>query len=64
MNRDDSLNHRQWMSGIIACLLCVASSLSAIAALDLPDVFQDNMVLQRDMPAPVWGIGVKLRGGS
>ncbi|MFA7158852.1 MAG: sialate O-acetylesterase [Kiritimatiellia bacterium] len=40
---------------MIACALFVAGTLPGRAGLKLPGVFQDNMVLQRDMPVPVWG---------
>ncbi|MEM1028624.1 MAG: hypothetical protein AAGJ38_11120 [Planctomycetota bacterium] len=37
-------------------IACVALMLSLSAsALELPAVFSDHMVLQRDMPVPVWG---------
>ena len=39
--------------GVLAAL--VVSCSAAWAEVDLPSVFGDNMVLQRDMPAPVWG---------
>jgi sialate O-acetylesterase len=43
------------MSGLIACMLSVLGALPGQAGLRMPGVFQDNMVLQRGMPVPVWG---------
>ena len=40
---------------MIALVLFAAGALPVRAGLKLPGVFQDNMVLQRDMPVPVWG---------
>ncbi|MGW8256538.1 MAG: sialate O-acetylesterase, partial [Thermoguttaceae bacterium] len=37
----------------VALAVCVAAP--AAAAVKLPALFSDNMVLQRDMPVPVWG---------
>ncbi len=41
----------------LCCLLffAVAGSLPAASALQMPSVFSDHMVLQREMPVPVWG---------
>ena len=38
---------------VVACVLGVVAA--APAAVKLPHVFGDNMVLQRQMPVPVWG---------
>ena len=40
---------------LTAALLAVAVASTAPAAVRLPRVFSDNMVLQREMPVPVWG---------
>lgn len=37
------------------CLLWSAVALLPLRALELPTVFSDHMVLQRDQPLPVWG---------
>ena len=37
----------------VACLAC--GSISSAEDLRLPSVFGSHMVLQRDMPVPVWG---------
>jgi sialate O-acetylesterase len=43
------------MSAVL-CLLIAAPSIHAeTAALEIPTIFSDGMVLQRDMPVPVWG---------
>ena len=42
----------------LAFLLVVAALSSANAAVSLPSIFTDHMVLQRDMPVPVWGKAV------
>ncbi len=39
----------------IAVLMVMALCLEMHAAVSLASVFQDNMVLQREMPVPVWG---------
>jgi sialate O-acetylesterase len=36
-------------------LLVLSSSIPCLAALSLPSVFSDHMVLQREQPVPVWG---------
>ncbi|HTJ79374.1 MAG TPA: sialate O-acetylesterase [Rariglobus sp.] len=38
-----------------ALALTLSFTLSAVAEVRLPNVFSDHMVLQRDMPIPVWG---------
>jgi sialate O-acetylesterase len=38
-------------------LLCLVGSLTSFAELRMPQIFSDHMVLQRDMPVPVWGWG-------
>jgi len=38
---------------IVACVLCQTTALSTELA--LAPIFSDHMVLQRDMPVPVWG---------
>ena len=40
----------------VLCLLIATPSIHAeTTALELPTIFSDGMVLQRDMPVPVWG---------
>lgn len=39
---------------LFSCALLTAA-LPAQAAIDLPEIFQDGAVLQRDRPVPVWG---------
>lgn len=39
----------------LACCLAAAVALPATAAISLPSVIADNMVLQRGQPVPVWG---------
>jgi sialate O-acetylesterase len=41
------------LSGAITSALCIGSLAAGEARLAY--VFQDNMVLQRDVPVPVWG---------
>lgn len=48
------LSRRVFRLCLLACTLLVAAS-AARAALRLPAVFGDHMVLQRDVPVPVWG---------
>ncbi len=38
-----------------ALLLCLFASMTAFADLRMPQIFSDHMVLQREMPVPVWG---------
>ena len=42
----------RWMLPAAAVMLC---GLAAEAKVELAPVFADNMVLQREMPVPVWG---------
>lgn len=56
---------------VIGLLVALALASLAHAAPRLPSIFADNMVLQRDMPVPVWGwadaaekISVKVAGQS
>jgi sialate O-acetylesterase len=54
------------MSRLIRLSVLLASIVSAAAlhALELPNIFSDHMVLQRDQPLPVWGkaeAGAKVR---
>jgi sialate O-acetylesterase len=43
--------HSIWCAGVVLMALCSAAQ----AELRLPSVFTNHMVLQRDMPVPVWG---------
>jgi sialate O-acetylesterase len=42
---------------VAALVLVVVGTLSAQADVALPRVFSDHMVLQRELPVPVWGTG-------
>jgi len=42
-------------SRFFALLFCLLTAGTLGAALNLPAIFTNNMVLQRDMPVPVWG---------
>ncbi|MCE9532412.1 MAG: hypothetical protein K8T89_15030 [Planctomycetes bacterium] len=42
----------RWMSAVCVFAVCVAP---AHANVKLAPIFADNMVLQRDMPVPIWG---------
>ncbi len=44
-----------WMSSLVLCLAAVASSEPLSAAVKLPSIIGDNMVLQRGQPLPIWG---------
>ena len=50
----------QLLSGVLALVLTNISFAKATTPLQvqLPAIFSDNMVLQRDMPVPVWGQAV------
>ena len=41
----------------VVLFLMLAGAMSADAEIVLSKVFSDNMVLQREMPVPVWGWG-------
>ncbi len=43
------------ITGILAVSSCAAIFTGAFARVELPSVFSDNMVLQRETEAPVWG---------
>lgn len=43
------------LAWIGAAMFCLAGAVAAHAAVRLPAVFGDHMVLQRGMPVPVWG---------
>jgi hypothetical protein len=49
--------NRYLITALVACQL-VASVLNGIAALEIPSIFSDHMVLQRDRPVAVWGWAV------
>jgi len=46
---------RSGLGGLAALLLAMSGAIPAAADVRLPAIFSDNMVLQRDLPAPVWG---------
>lgn len=39
----------------LAIVVCLAISSPLLGAVRMPKIFSDNMVLQRDVPVPVWG---------
>ena len=41
--------------GVITFLAGVLAPMIASAEVILPDVFGDGMVLQRELPVPIWG---------
>ena len=43
------------MRTCLMMLLAAGLTLSTRAAITLPAIFKDHMVLQRDQPIPVWG---------
>ena len=49
------MRFRVFVSVVICCALVVLASTDAAAAVKLPAVFGDNMVLQRGQPVPIWG---------
>ena len=46
---------RMFVRVSVGCVLVAAWATIAVAAVKLPAVFSDNMVLQRGQPVPVWG---------
>lgn len=57
------------MTRLAVCILSVLCISRAIAAVTLPPVLSNHMVLQRDMPVPIWGcadpnekVSVEFRG--
>ncbi len=40
---------------ILFCILMMIMTFNAWADLKMPQIFSDNMVLQRNMPIPIWG---------
>jgi sialate O-acetylesterase len=52
---DNIMKNVQWMMMVAAG--CVLPPASAAGRLELPRVFGDGMVVQRDKPAHVWGWG-------
>jgi sialate O-acetylesterase len=40
---------------VVAMLLCLLWAGAASAEVSLPSIFSDHMVVQRDMPIPIWG---------
>ncbi|MBP7747648.1 MAG: sialate O-acetylesterase [Phycisphaerae bacterium] len=47
--------HRYYRRCLTACLTLLLVALPAMADVRLPHVIGDNMVLQRDVPVPIWG---------
>ena len=46
---------RNFLRMSLCCALIICWATMATAAVKLPALFTDNMVLQQDMPVPVWG---------
>ena len=46
---------RNFLRMSLCCALIICWATMATAAVKLPALFADNMVLQQDMPVPVWG---------
>jgi len=46
-------------AGLLAVVFLLAPLRFAGAAIEMPAIFSDGMVLQREMPVPVWGRGLK-----
>ena len=46
---------REYLRVLLCCVLVAGSAALAEAAVKLPAVIGDNMVLQRGQPAPIWG---------
>ncbi len=49
------MNYRQRLSGLLLFLTVLGLVGSAAADVKLASIFSDSMVLQRDLPVPVWG---------
>lgn len=47
------------MKSIVLIVICTLSSVAVAANVSLPNIFTDNMVLQRDRPVKVWGWAAK-----
>jgi hypothetical protein len=54
-----SLSRNFQMMSVRWCLLAVATVVAcdsiSVADVRLPEVISDNMVLQKDIPLPIWG---------
>ncbi len=46
---------RRVVSGVVASLMVLGGALVAEARLEVPSIFSENMILQRDVPVPLWG---------
>ena len=53
LREDYYMSRKLTLSSVIALVLCIGSLAAGEAR--LAHIFQDNMVLQRDAPVPVWG---------
>jgi sialate O-acetylesterase len=49
------MRHAIFVRIVVCCVLLAAASASASAAVGLPAVIGDDMVLQRGQPLPIWG---------
>jgi len=49
------MTKKSLMLGILVIVISFAATADSMAAVTVPHMFGNNMVLQRDMPVPVWG---------
>ena len=51
------MNARHFRLALATVLISYAFAATSLASLELPWLFADHMVIQRDVPVPVWGTG-------
>ncbi len=49
------MKFRHFVSCLCLSLVCLFSITTARADVELPSIFGDSMVLQSELPLPVWG---------
>jgi sialate O-acetylesterase len=49
------MKYRKYLACLSLSFVCLFSTAAARADVELPSIFGDSMVLQRDLPLPVWG---------
>lgn len=49
------MSHRSWFRAGFVLIIAMMIAPAALADVKLASIFSDHMVLQRDLPAPVWG---------
>ena len=54
MNHHKFILHRHRLD-LSLCAIAIATSIPATADVRLPNIFTDNMMLQRNLPVRVWG---------